>query len=85
MSSFDLTDVLAEYSRAVRHSLISIESLRDVPGIDREKVSALAQSVRNAHAQVTVYIASLLIGATSAVERRHEAEDRALAVGGENR
>jgi len=67
MDSFDLTDVLAEYSRAVRHSLISIESLHDVPGTDREKVSALAQSVRCTHAQATAYIASLL-EANSAAE-----------------
>ncbi len=60
MSSFDLADVLAEYSRAVRHSLISITSLQDVPGTDREKISALAQSVRVAHADATAYIASLL-------------------------
>jgi hypothetical protein len=59
LSSFDLADVLAEYSRAVRHSLISIESLHDVPGTDRERVSALAQSVRRSHAQTTtVCIAS---------------------------
>jgi hypothetical protein len=86
MTSFDLAEVLAEYSRAVQHSLISIESLHDVAGIDREKVNALAQSVHNAHAQATVYIASLLIEATLAVsmERRHEAGDRALAVAREN-
>ena len=67
MSSFDLADVLAEYSRAVRHSLISIESLHDVPGTDQEKVTALAQSVRHSHAQTTAYIASLL-EANSAAE-----------------
>jgi hypothetical protein len=60
MDSFDLSDVLAEYSRSVRHSLISIESLHDVPGTDREKVNALAYSVRRAHAQTTAYIAALL-------------------------
>jgi hypothetical protein len=60
LNSFDLADVLAEYSRAVRHSLISIECLHDVPGTDSEKVSALAQSVRHSHAQATAYIASLL-------------------------
>jgi hypothetical protein len=60
VSSFDLADVLAEYSRAVRHSLISITSLNDVPGTDREKISALAQSVRIAHAETTAYIAALL-------------------------
>jgi hypothetical protein len=60
MDSFDLSDVLAQYSRSVRHSLISIESLHDVPGTDRGKVSALAHSVRHAHAQTTAYIASLL-------------------------
>jgi hypothetical protein len=60
LDSFDLSDVLAQYSRSVRHSLISIESLHDVPGTDREKVSALAHSVRHAHAQTTAYIASLL-------------------------
>jgi hypothetical protein len=60
LSSFDLADVLAEYSRAVRHSLISIECLHDVPGTDQKKVSALALSVRHTHAQATAYIASLL-------------------------
>jgi hypothetical protein len=60
LSSFDLADVLSEYSRAVRRSLISIESLHDVPGTDQEKVSALALSMRHAHAQATAYIGSLL-------------------------
>jgi hypothetical protein len=60
LKSFDLADVLAEYSRSIRHSLISISSLRNVAGTDREKVDALAQSVRLAHAEATAYIASLL-------------------------
>jgi hypothetical protein len=60
MDSFDLADVLAEFSRAVWHSLISIESLHDFPGTDSERICALAQSVRRNHAQATAYIASLL-------------------------
>ena len=70
MSSFDLADVLAEYSRSVRHSLISIECLHDVPGTDQEKVSALAHSVRHTHAQAAAYIASLL-ESNAAAEVRH--------------
>jgi hypothetical protein len=60
LSSFDLADVLAEYSRAVRISLISIECLNDDPGTDREKVSALAWSMRHTHAETSAYIASLI-------------------------
>jgi hypothetical protein len=77
LSSFDLADVLAEYSRAVRHSLISISSLRDVTGTDREKVEALAQSVRLAHAEATAYIASLL--------QANATEEAALSPGREHR
>jgi hypothetical protein len=86
MSSFDFAEVLAEYSRAVRLSLISIESLLDVPGIDREKIVALAEAVRQTHKQVTAYIVTLVeasaaVEATSAEQQRPKDERRALAAG----
>lgn len=76
MSSFDLADVLAEYSRAVRHSLISIECLNDVPGTNQEIVSALALSMRHTHAQTSAYIASLMEANAVAEANAHLCEYR---------
>jgi hypothetical protein len=89
MSSFDLADVLAEYSRAVRLSLISIESLRDVPGIDRERIGVLAEAVRHTHKQVTAYIVTLVeVSAAgegnSEDERRPEDKSHTLAAGSDH-
>jgi hypothetical protein len=45
LSSFDTVEIMFEFSKAIRHSLISLESLNDLEGIDRQKVCALAASV----------------------------------------
>jgi hypothetical protein len=66
VNSFDLADVLFEYSKAVRHSLISIECLRDVPGVNPEEVNALAESMLKAHAATTAYIATMIVASSSA-------------------
>jgi len=88
MSSFDFAEVLAEYSRAVRLSLLSIESLQDEPGLDRGRIDTLSRSIRHTHTQVTAYLATLIeasskLEASSAEAARHEAGDRAVAVGSE--
>jgi hypothetical protein len=67
LSSFDTVEVLAEFSKAIRHSLISLESLNDLDGVDCRKVSALADSVRLAHTEATAYMVTL-IGASTATE-----------------
>lgn len=51
---------MAEFSKAIRHGVISLESLNDLDGVDRCKVSALADSVRLAHEEATAYIVSLI-------------------------
>lgn len=60
MSSFDTVEVLAEFSKAIRHGLISLESLNELDGVDAQKVNALADSVRRAHADATAYLVSLI-------------------------
>jgi hypothetical protein len=60
LSSFDTVEVLAEFSKAIRHGLISLESLRDQDGIDAAKIGQLADSVRCVHLATTGYLASVL-------------------------
>lgn len=62
MSSFDTVEVMFEFSKAIRHGLISLESLSDLEGVDRQKVSTLAASVRQAHAETTAYLVTLIGG-----------------------
>jgi hypothetical protein len=62
--SFDAVEILAEFSKAIRHGLIALEGLRDLDGVDPAKVSALTDCVRQAHAEASSYLASL-IGSTS--------------------
>ncbi len=80
MNSFDLADVLAEYSRAVRLALIALESLHGLPGIDPQKILCLMQSFRRSHAEIAGYLAAL-IQAASAAESRPAGEFRARAAG----
>jgi hypothetical protein len=68
MSAFDTVEVLAEFSKAIRHGLIALESLHDLDGIDPDRVTALADSVRHAHAEATGYLVAV-IGAASNQER----------------
>jgi hypothetical protein len=53
-------EIMFEFSKAIRHGLISLESLNDLDGVDRQKVSALAGSVRHAHEEATAYMVTLL-------------------------
>ena len=44
MSSFDTVEIMFEFSKAIRHGLIALESLNDLDGVDRHRVSALTNS-----------------------------------------
>jgi hypothetical protein len=68
LSSFDTVEIMFEFSKSIRHGLISLESLNDLDGVDRCKVSALADSVRLAHREATAYMVTL-IGGSTATER----------------
>jgi len=60
MDSFDTVEIMFEFSKSIRHGLISLESLNDLDGVDRRKVSALADSVRLAHTEATAYMVTLI-------------------------
>jgi hypothetical protein len=60
MSAFDTIEVLAEFSKAIRLGLIALEGLGDIDGVDQGKVSALTDSVRQAHAEIAGYLASVI-------------------------
>jgi hypothetical protein len=49
-----------EFSKAIRHSVIALESLNDLDGVDPQRVSALAASVRHAHEEATAYMVTLI-------------------------
>jgi hypothetical protein len=51
---------MLEFSKAIRHSPISLESLNDLEGIDTEKLRTLAASVQRTHAEVTGYLVTLI-------------------------
>lgn len=72
MTAFDVVEILCEFSKAIRHGLIALEGLNDIDGVDPIRVSALTDSVRQAHAEATGYLASLIgaaaIGVASARE-----------------
>ncbi len=61
MSVFDTVEVLAEFSKAIRHGLIALEGLHDLDDVDQRKVSTLADSVRHVHAETADYLASVII------------------------
>lgn len=60
MSTFDTVEIMFEFSKGIRHGLISLESLNDLDGVDRCKVRALADSVRLAHTEATAYMVTLI-------------------------
>ncbi len=47
MSTFDAVEILAEFSKAIRHGLIALEGLHDLDGVDPAKVTALTDCVRH--------------------------------------
>jgi hypothetical protein len=53
LSAFDTVEILAEFSKAIRHGLIALESLHDLDGVDPAQVNALADSVRRVHSEAT--------------------------------
>jgi hypothetical protein len=64
LSAFDTVEILAEFSKAIRHGLISLECLRELEGVDPAKVKALTNSVRRVHSEATDYLVSV-IGASA--------------------
>ena len=68
MNSFDTVEIMFEFSKSIRHGLISLESLNDLDGVDRHRVAALSESVRLAHAEATAYIVTLIGGVSTATE-----------------
>jgi hypothetical protein len=60
LSSFDTVEIMFEFSKAIRHGLISLEGLNELDGVDRHRVSALAESVRLAHQEATAYMVTLI-------------------------
>jgi hypothetical protein len=68
LSSFDTVEIMFEFSKAIRHGVIALESLNDLDGVDRQRVSALSESVRLAHAEATAYIVTLIGGVSTATE-----------------
>jgi len=66
VDTFSVVEILAEYSKATRHSLIALESLYDLNGIDRERVCTLAESVRKTHSETTAYLVAVIGAARSA-------------------
>jgi len=67
-TAFDAVEILAEFSKAIRHGLIAMEGLNDLDGVDPAKVSALTDSVRQVHAETAGYLASV-IGVASLQQR----------------
>ena len=65
MTAFDAVEILAEFSKAIRHGLIALEGLHDIDGVDPAKVTALTDCVRHAHAEATGYLASVIGTATT--------------------
>ncbi len=41
LDTFSTVEIMFEFSKAIRHSLIAVESLHDLEGIDKEKVCAV--------------------------------------------
>jgi hypothetical protein len=68
MDSFDTVEIMFEFSKAIRHRLISLECLNDLEGVDRCKVNALAYSVRLAHTEATAYMLTLIGSGSTAAE-----------------
>ncbi len=66
MDSFDTVEIMFEFSKAIRHGLISLEGLSDLEGVDPQRVSALAASVRHAHEEATAHMVTLIGGSAMA-------------------
>lgn len=69
MDTFSTVEIMFEFSKSIRHGIISLESLNDLEGVDPRRVSALATSVRNAHEEATAYMVTLM--SVGASEHRH--------------
>jgi hypothetical protein len=74
LNSFDTVEIMFEFSKSIRHGLISLESLNDLAGADPQRVSALAASVRHAHEEATAYMVTL-IGVGSIATERLQSKD----------
>jgi hypothetical protein len=49
MNDFDAVEILAEFSKAIRHGLIALEGMNDMDGVDPAKVSDHRRLVRSSH------------------------------------
>lgn len=70
-TAFDAVEILAEFSKSIRHGLIALEGLGDIDGVDPAKVSALTDSVLQVHADTADYLASV-IGVASLQQRNEK-------------
>ena len=76
MNSFDTVEIMFEFSKSIRHGLISLESLNDLDGVDPERVSALTASVRHAHEEATAYMVTLIAVNATAPESLQKTASR---------
>jgi hypothetical protein len=69
LDTFSAVEIMFEFSKAIQHGLLSLDSLNRLDGVDANKVYALAESVRRAHAEATAYMV-MLIAADSAAQHK---------------
>jgi hypothetical protein len=53
LDPFSAVEIMFEFSKAIQQGLMSLESLNRLDGVDANKVSALAETLRRAHAEAT--------------------------------
>ncbi len=70
LDTFGTVEIMFEFSKAIRHGLITLESLNELDGADRHKFSALSEGVRLAHEEAASYIVSLIGHRSTAGEPR---------------
>lgn len=72
--SFEVVEILCEFSKAIRHGLIALEGLHDLDGVDPIRVSALMDSVRCVHSEATGFLASVIGAAAIGVASARDPE-----------
>jgi hypothetical protein len=72
MSVFDAVEILAEFSKSIRHALIALEGLHSIDGVDQGRVSALTDALRRDYSDTADYLA-FVIGAASLRETKKAA------------
>jgi hypothetical protein len=74
LEPFSTVEIMFEFSKAIQHGLLSLDSLNRLHGVDANKVSALAEAVRRTHAEVTAYIVTLIAIASAVKHEEPSAE-----------